>query len=108
MEHHIGKIKVQNKFAQPVMLFIEPWGRDYWLQPEESFKVIAIAEEVDENFCFHIIHSERQIDIWAEGQCYDVLVVYNGQELECGHNRPIGHFSHEPKLSAVNSHTTNS
>jgi hypothetical protein len=88
MEQQFGKIKIQNKFTQPIMLFIEPWGRDYWLQPEQSFEVIAIADDVDENFYFHIIHSEYRVDIWAEGQCYDVLVSHKGQELECGYLRP--------------------
>ncbi len=93
MEYKLAKLKVDNKVTQPIMVFVEPWGRDYWLQPGETFVLTALSDKIDPDFYFHIIYSEQQIDVYAEGRCYDVSVILNGQELECGHNRPKGHFT---------------
>ena len=93
MEYQIAKLKVDNKVAYPIMVFVEPWARDYWLQPNESFELIALSDEMDKNFFFHVVYSEQQIDVYAEGRCYDVSVTLNGKEIDCGHNRPEGQFN---------------
>jgi len=92
MGHELAKLKIENKVNHPIVIIIEPWANDYCILPEETFEITALSDKMDVDFYFHVVYSEKQIDVWAEGHCDDFSVMLNGQELECGHNRPEGYF----------------
>ena len=91
MEYKVGKLTISNSYKQAIVLFVEPWGRDYWLQPDESFELIALSDKPDWDFYFHADLSQDQVVVYATGHCYDVAIYHNGQEIECGHCRPTDH-----------------
>jgi hypothetical protein len=78
------KIKVRNDFLKPITLWLEPWGADFGLMPEDEFEIIA--ENPDEAFCFQIVFN-TDIQVWAEGQSDYPEIYQKGKELETGHNR---------------------
>lgn len=79
------KLEVTNSIDVPVTLFVEPWGRDYTMLPGETFELVM--ERASDDSFFNICHYEKTIEVYAEGQCLDVLVFQNKKELSCGHNR---------------------
>ncbi|MBE1492608.1 hypothetical protein [Plantactinospora soyae] len=81
------RLPVSNVGDQVVCLFVEPFGEDFWLQPEETFVVIGGA--VDPEFSVSVISDH--VIVWANaGDPYEVQVVdgRSGNVLECGHGRP--------------------
>ncbi len=83
------KIKISNKFSSPVTLMLEPWGEDYGMSPNDEFEIVA--KGADETCYFHIVNSEKFIQVYAEGKAdYYPRVYQNGKLLECGHNRQEG------------------
>ena len=65
-------------------MWLEPWGEDYWLQPNEEVDVIA--KGADQSFYFQVDFGE-QIVVWAEGQVADIGVYSSGTLLNCGYQR---------------------
>ncbi|MEU8214461.1 hypothetical protein AB0C47_01655 [Micromonospora taraxaci] len=81
------RLPVRNVGDQVVCLFVEPFGEDFWLQPEETFVVIGGA--VDPEFSVSVMAAH--VIVWANaGDPYEVQVVdgRSGDILECGHGRP--------------------
>jgi hypothetical protein len=93
MKYKLAKIEICNKVNHPIVIIIEPWANDYCILPGETFEITALSDKMDINSYFHVVYSENQIDVYPEGQCDDFSVMLNGQELECGHNRPEGYFT---------------
>lgn len=81
------KIIVSNDFDKPKILWLEPWGADYTMMPNEEFEIIE--EESTDDFYFHIVFSKNNdLLVWAEGsEVTYPIVSQNGKELDCGHNR---------------------
>lgn len=81
------KIKVTNDFSEPVTLFLEPWGADFGMMPNDEFEIIA--ENADEEFYFHFVFNKdiKDIQVYAKGQSDYPGVFQDGKELETGHNR---------------------
>jgi hypothetical protein len=61
----ITKIIVRNDSKKPKTLYLEPWGEDYRMMPNEEFEIIE--SEADEDFHFQI-NINDDILVWAEGQ----------------------------------------
>ncbi len=59
-----AKVIVRNEFLDFVYLYLEPWGEDYGMFPNDEFEIIAKPE--DESFYFQIDFG-KDIKIWAEG-----------------------------------------
>lgn len=79
------KIIVRNDSGKPKTLYLEPWGEDYGMMPDDEFEIIE--SEANENFYFHIDFND-DILVWANGQPDAYPRVYSkGKELLCGHNR---------------------
>ncbi|MDQ3799815.1 MAG: hypothetical protein M3384_10205 [Acidobacteriota bacterium] len=79
------KIKVTNDSSSFLTLWLEPWGEDYGMFPNEEFEIIAA--EAEDKFCFHIFYAENGIQAYAEGDAKYVAVRQDGKLLSCGHNR---------------------
>ncbi len=80
------KVKVSNDRTSFSTLWLEPWGEDYGMHPNDELKVVAV--EAEEKFCFHVYYDENDIKVWAEGDAKYVAVYQNDKMLSCGHNRP--------------------
>ena len=84
MKHRV-KILIENDSEHFKTLYLEPWGEDYGMNPNDKFEIIE--GEATENFYFHIVYNQ-DILVWVEGQSDAYPRVYeDGQELICGHNR---------------------
>ncbi len=81
------KISVRNDSDLPKTLWLEPWGADYRMMPNDEFEIIE--EEANDDFYFNIaLNKDNDILVWAEGSEVSYPVVsQNGKELNCGHNR---------------------
>jgi hypothetical protein len=85
MEH---RNTIANSSDTLITLWVEPWGEDYTLFPQESVDVVA--EECSAGFYLHWSISEGKIIIYAEGDQDAVISVYQqGKRLECGHHRGV-------------------
>ncbi|WP_141910626.1 hypothetical protein [Micromonospora sp. A202] len=72
-----------------VCLFVEPFGEDFWVQPDETFVVIGGA--VDPEFSVSVM-ADHVIVRANAGDPYEVQVVdsASGTVLDCGYRRPDG------------------
>ena len=72
-----------------MLLMLEPWGEDYWLNPEDTFEITP--EKPDDGFLFEMEHRGENIAVYAEG-CEYFRVVHDGKSIECGYQRPESAF----------------
>ncbi len=80
------KIRVTNDCSSFATLYLEPWGEDYGMFPNDEFEIVAA--DVEETFYFHISHTDKNIVIYAEGDLNAYPAIYqNGNLLSCGHKR---------------------
>ena len=79
-----ARIKVSNNFPETIVLFLEPWGEDYWMKPKDEFEIIV--KNIGEDFYFHVVFDE-DVTVYAEGQVTDIGVYQNEKLLQYGHNR---------------------
>ena len=79
------RIKVTNDLKTFATLWLEPWGEDYGMNPDDEFEIIA--NEADETFCFHVEYFDKGVKVWVEGDSKVPIVYQKGEELFCGHNR---------------------
>jgi hypothetical protein len=80
------KIRVTNESSSFTTLWLEPWGEDYGMFPNDIFEILAI--DVEETFYFHISRTDKDILVYAEGDPSSYPSVYqNSNLLSCGHNR---------------------
>lgn len=74
----IIKIKVRNEFFTNITLWLEPWGEDYGMFPNDEFEIIA--KNVEKDFYFHVDFGE-DIKVWAGGEVTDIGVYQNNNLL---------------------------
>lgn len=85
MVHSTQRIKVTNDQKTFITLWLEPWGEDYGMLPEDEFEIVS--ENIDETFYFHIEYFDKGINVYVEGNGDYPYIYYKGEELSCGHNR---------------------
>jgi len=78
-------LRVQNDRSCAVTVWVEPWGRDYTLLQDEDYTFTAL--DAGEDFYFHVTWQEKDLLLYAEGTCDDVVVHCGDVEVGCGHNR---------------------
>ena len=80
------KIRITNDRTSFATLYLEPWGKDYVMFPNDEFEIIAA--DVEETFYFHLCHMDKDILVYAEGDRNAYPSIYqNENQLSCGHNR---------------------
>lgn len=72
-------------------MFLEPWGEDYTLLPNDTFEIIA--EAPSKNFYCHICFDKENVLVYVEGDFKNLAVVQDGNQLKCGHNRSMTSFA---------------
>jgi hypothetical protein len=82
-------LSVWNDKHAPMTIFIEPWGRDYTLLPDERYDIRVKINFGGTIWPSLICHENGDMQIYIEGRHKNLrLGVYDGQTLlECGHNR---------------------
>ncbi|MFE6921458.1 hypothetical protein ACFVAV_10475 [Nocardia sp. NPDC057663] len=86
------KLMLSNPFAEKILtVWLEPWGRDYWMRPGDAFVI-----ESDDRASFEQVNVDPPFEVsWLEdGIMVGVMVDStvrdrDGIELECGHRRPV-------------------
>ncbi|MGW4352230.1 hypothetical protein ACWELJ_09060 [Nocardia sp. NPDC004582] len=87
------KLMLSNPFAEKTLtVWLEPWGRDYWMRPGDvftiEFEATGDSEPADDDPPpFEVSWLDDGIVV---GVVFDSIVRdRNGQELVCGHQRPV-------------------
>ncbi|MFD9393030.1 hypothetical protein ACFWBB_20660 [Streptomyces sp. NPDC060000] len=96
-------LRVRNSGEEPLELILEPYGSDHWLRPGETFVIWTLdgpgdgvseaagkseAPQAFEAFeAFEVEHEPGRVTVHAERLPAYVGDV-DGNEIECGHNRP--------------------
>lgn len=80
-------MSITNRKASPRPLFVEPEGADYWMLPEQTF--VLHADVASEEAQFELWDDEDGLSVFpSEGMAF-IAVFAEGQQLECGHQRPV-------------------
>lgn len=81
------KVLVRNNFDREITLWLEPWGADYGMEPNDEFEIIE--EDASDDFYFYIVfNKDNDIIIYLEGvKASYPIIKQNDKELSCGHNR---------------------
>jgi len=75
-----------NRTKQRRPLFVEPEGADFGMMPEQTFEVHA--EITTEEGHFEVCDKGTGLSIFPAHTMGEISVFCDGQELECGHQRP--------------------
>ncbi|MGW6728637.1 hypothetical protein ACWF9G_22285 [Nocardia sp. NPDC055029] len=86
------RLMVSNPFAEKMLtVWIEPWGRDYWMRPGDVFTVEFAgrdnSEQEDDDPPFEVSWLDGGIVVGPVAE--SIVRDGNGLELECGHQRPV-------------------
>lgn len=67
------------------VVYVEPWGEDYTLLPGEELEIIADSNAKEMPW-FNVVESYGATSVYCENTS-EYVVLQDGRELECGHNR---------------------
>ncbi|MFD6463950.1 hypothetical protein [Streptomyces roseolus] len=82
------KLLLSNPFAEKTLtVWIEPWGRDYWMRPGDVFAIDSEDRAADDDPPFEVSWLEDGIVVGVKGD--STVRDRGGIELECGHQRPV-------------------
>jgi hypothetical protein len=88
MSGNSNKIAIQNSTNGPMVVWVEPWGGDFTLLPNEVIEI-----KVDSDKCmpwFNLIEHQQETQVYVEGpnpMDTRFTVVQDGKQLAAGHNR---------------------
>ncbi len=80
---------VQNDGDKLLELWLEPFGQDYWLLPDEAVMVTSYGHW--DGHPFETVHEPDRITIWATS-FFATVSDSNGDEIPGGHQRPEGKY----------------
>ncbi|MFF2554856.1 hypothetical protein ACFVUS_27900 [Nocardia sp. NPDC058058] len=86
------KLMLSNPFAEKtITVWLEPWGRDYWMRPGDVF-IVEFEEGGDSEqdngappFEISWLDNGITVAVLVESTVRD----RSGVELDCGHQRPV-------------------
>ncbi|MEU2455071.1 hypothetical protein ABZ605_33920 [Streptomyces sp. NPDC012765] len=85
------KIRLHNDNKKVLGVWVEPWGEDYWMKPEDQFTIVTDtpedvhSDEAPFEVVFHDQGVSVHVNIGYEAAVYD----HAGNKVDCGHQRPI-------------------
>lgn len=77
------KTAVKNDTTDNLRLWLEPWSSDHWMYPGDRFTITTDGP------CFETVIHEQGISIWVNAGTDAQVVDRDGNEVPCGHQRPI-------------------
>jgi hypothetical protein len=92
---HEPRLAITNSSTRLLEVLLEPWGEDYWLKPDEGIAIIAVGSDGpapwpgnrSTDAPFDVVHYGDAIAVYCNGANARVIDV-DGNQLECGHQRP--------------------
>jgi hypothetical protein len=81
-------IHLTNRHKSPMVVYIEPWGEDYTLLPDEAVQLLPIGNSCA-SYLNWVQNADGCIQVYAEGDCTSIVVYQDGTELSCGHQRQV-------------------
>ena len=87
------RLGITNRGTELMEIALEPLGEDYYLRPGERITIIAVAGteawpgNTKTNAPFDINYYPHVMAVYCNG-AYAWVVDDDGNELECGHQRP--------------------
>jgi hypothetical protein len=82
----MAKLRLENDGDKLLTVYVEPWGRDYWLKPSEA--AIIVTEDAADGQPFSVINHAQGISVRADSGNWAEVYDASGVVLECGHQRP--------------------
>jgi hypothetical protein len=79
-------MSITNRSKVSRALYIEPEGADYWMLPGQTF--VLSAEALDDSAHFEVEHDGDGLQIYPSNGMDYISVLCDGEELQCGHQRP--------------------
>jgi hypothetical protein len=77
---------ITNDTAEPLVVFTEPEGQDFWLLPGESLEVVAEAALPEDEF--RLVRLANGYQVWPAHKMGYISAWLGEQQLPCGHQRP--------------------
>jgi len=90
----MAKLPVRNSRIERLMLFLEPYGEDYWLRPGEECIVTSGPPDPDPAFGLEL--TDEGVTVYFEGPHAEVRAA-DGAILQVGHQRPADKFPGVPR-----------
>lgn len=84
----VPQASVLNSTDALLLVQIEPWGEDYWVQPGDRCDVVGESGSPDGQFIVDV--HEASVAVWSEGGIHSFEVRIGNEVVNCGHNRPEG------------------
>ena len=79
-------LSVTNRSKVARALSIEPEGADYWMLPGQTF--VLSADATAESAHFELEDNGNGLQIYPSNGMDYISVFCDGEELQCGHQRP--------------------
>jgi hypothetical protein len=83
-QHH--SIVIHNDRSRPYLVWIEPWGEDYTLLPQQRLIVTSTVSSPIDRPAFALVESDTGTQLYIETGNYPELLV-DGIPVVCGHSR---------------------
>ncbi|MEV6669509.1 hypothetical protein [Streptomyces sp. NPDC051162] len=91
----VARLRVHNKGEELLELFLEPYGSDHWLSPGETFVVWTFGSAdgppwsgtTHGNEPFEVEYRPGSVTVHFMGH-HGYVADVDGNEIECGHQRP--------------------
>ena len=84
-------VSVSNEKSSSITFYIEPWGEDYTVLPQECYDVRFPSKSMQTVSAAIVVLENNDIQLYIEGVLGKKALqfgVYNGEQLlELGHNR---------------------
>lgn len=84
---HTSRIGISNSRPTWHEVHVEPWADDYTLFPGEELEIHAFGADAPP--WFHVVEWDGVSQVYCNATV-DALVLQNGVQLKCGHNRQPG------------------
>lgn len=78
-------VSLDYRAIKPRAVYIEPWGEDYWLFPQDEFVITANGQTSSPVFSLH--EHDDSTQIYIEGDCQNYVVQHSSKQIECGYQR---------------------
>ncbi|WP_330300345.1 hypothetical protein [Streptomyces sp. NBC_00503] len=85
------KTRLSNDTTKTLGIWVEPWGGDYWMKPEEAFTVVTDTPKgADRDEApFEVVFHDQGANVWVNTGYEATVYDRSGNEVDCGHQRPI-------------------
>lgn len=87
----LRKIRLNNDTEKVLGIWVEPWGEDYWMKPEEQFTIATDAPEGADSAeaPFDVVFHDQGVSVEVNTGYEAVVHDRSGAALICGHQRPL-------------------